>query len=209
MLKGLEAVDGLTEEQQKAINELAGGLLSKNQELLDKLSSTKAKAHEGQSAAEELAAIKALQEQRELEAKQQYDNALKLNAEKYTKQIEELTGKVSAYESEKRESMISGSIAEALKEARVSPLHLDYVTTYFKTQAGLSDDGKVMIGDKSLSDTIKEWAETDSGKAVRLAPDNSGGGAVGGFLSSQSGSGKKLSPAEQRAADINKRLRGS
>jgi len=40
-------------------------------------------------------------------------------------------------------------------------------------------EGKAMIGDKSLSDHIKEWGESDSGKACRIAPKNSGGDGHG------------------------------
>lgn len=204
MLNGLDKIEGLTPEQIEAINGVAGGLISKNEELLSKLSSTKTQAKEGQGAAEKLAAMEALQAQKELESKQNYDAALQLNADKFTAQINELTDKVGAYETKERNTLISKGINDALTELRVNPLHQDLVTTHFSQNAQLID-GKVMVGDKSLSEAINEWAETDQGKSVRLAPDNTGGNANGG-LSSVKGSGKKLTASEQRAADINKRL---
>jgi hypothetical protein len=203
MLNGLDKIEGLTPEQVEAINGLAGGLISKKTELEEKLSRTKSVANENQSAVEKLAALEALQAQKELEAKQNYDEALALNGTKYTKQINELAEKVSLFEQKERNMLIGSSLSEALTQARVNPLHSEYVTSYFKQQAQLVD-GKVLIGDKSLSDAIKEWSETDQGKAVRLAPENTGGNSRGS--TQVSGSGKNMSAEEQRAYDINKRF---
>lgn len=203
MLNGIEDIEGLTPEQIEAINGLATPLISKRDELLEKLNKTKQQSTENQSAAEKLAAMQALQEQKELEDKQNYEEALSMVQSKSQKEIEKLTELVSGYETERKNNLIGGSIQDALTDARVNPLHMEYVSTYFKQQAKI-DDGKVIIGNQSLSDAIKEWAETDSGKAVRLAPDNSGGNANGGTQTS--GSGNKMTDAEKRAADINKRL---
>lgn len=203
MLNGLDKIEGLTPEQIEAINGIAGGLISKKTELEEKLSKTKSMANENQSAVEKLAALEALQEQKELEAKQNYDQALSLNADKYTKQINELSEKVGLFEQKERNMLIGTSLSEALTEARVNPLHSEYVSSYFKQQAQLVE-GKVLIGDKPLSEAIKEWSETDQGKAVRLAPENTNGNSNGS--SNVSGSGKNMTDAEKRADDINKRL---
>jgi phage I-like protein len=203
MLNGLDKIEGLTPEQLEAINGLAGGLISKKLELEEKLSKTKLTANENQSAVEKLAAFEASQAQTELENKQNYDAALALNGDKFTKQINELTEKVGLFEQKERSTLISNSLSEALTEARVNPLHSEYVSSYFKQQAQLID-GKVVIGDKSLSDAIKEWSETDQGKAVRLAPENVGGNSKGS--TNVSGSGNQMSESEQRAFDINKRF---
>ena len=203
MLNGLDKIEGLTPEQMEAINGLAGGLISKKTELEEKLSKTKTAANENQSAVEKLAALEALQQQKELEDKQNYEQALSLNADKYTKQINDLTEMVGSFQQEKRNTTISTSLTEALTEARVNPLHSEYVTSYFKQQAQLVD-GKVVIGDKPLSDAIKDWSETDQGKAVRLAPDNARGDSLG--TKNVSGSGKTMSPEDKRANDINTRL---
>ena len=40
-------------------------------------------------------------------------------------------------------------------------------------------DGKAMIGEKSLSEAVKEWADSDAGKAFCLAPSNNNGDANG------------------------------
>jgi len=203
MLNGLENIEGLTPEQMEAINGLAGGLINKKTELEEKLSKTKTVANENQSAVEKLAALEALQQQKELEDKQNYEQALNLTNDKYTKQINELSEKVGLFEQKERSMLIGSSLSEALTDARVNPLHSEYVTSYFKQQAQLID-GKVVIGDKPLSDAIKEWSETDQGKAVRLAPDNARGDSLG--TKNVSGSGNTMTPDEKRAHDINTRM---
>lgn len=202
-IAGLELSDDVKAQLIEAANKRASGLVTKNEELLGKLSTTKKQANESQSAAEKLAAMEALQEQKELEAKQNYQEALEMTKNKSQKQIEELTAKVQDYEQKERSTLIGKGINDALTETRVNPLHIELVSTYFQQKAQLVD-GKVMIGDKSLSDAIAEWAETDAGKAVRLAPDNSGGNATGGTQTQ--GSGKNMTDSEKRAADINKRF---
>jgi len=187
----------------EAINGLAGRLINKKTELEEKLSKTKTVANENQSAVEKLAALEALQQQKELEDKQNYEQALNLTNDKYTKQINELSEKVGLFEQKERSMLIGSSLSEALAEARVNPLHSEYVTSYFKQQAQLID-GKVVIGDKPLSDAIKEWSETDQGKAVRLAPDNARGDSLG--TKNVSGSGNTMTPDEKRAHDINTRM---
>jgi hypothetical protein len=211
MLKGfeedladLDLPDEVKVQLVEAANKRATGLASKNEELLGKLSSTKTQVKESQSAAEKLAAMEALQAQKELEAKQNYDDALGMVKTQSQKQIDELAAKVADFETKERNTLIGKGINGALTEARVNPLHQELVSTYFKQQAQLVD-GKVMIGDKSLSEAITEWADTDQGKSVRLAPDNSGGNASGG-LTSRQGSGSNMTESEKRAAAINLRL---
>jgi len=201
---GLELSDEIKTQLIDAANKRAGGLVSKNTELLEKLSQNKSSSMESQGAAEELAALKALREQQEQESKKNYDAALNLNSEKYTKQINELSEKVGQFETKERNTAIGNSINDALTEARVNPLYSDLVTNQFKQQAQLID-GKVMVGDVSLSDAIKTWSETDQGKAVRLAPENSGGNSNGGTSKPGSGNGKDTA-SDKRANDINKRF---
>jgi len=203
MLNGLDKIDLTADDAIDQINALASGLINKKTELEEKLSKTKTVASENQSAVEKLAALEALQQQKELESKQNYDEALALTTDKYTKQINELSEKVGLFEQKERSMLIGSSLSEALTEARVNPLHSEYVTSYFRQQAQLVD-GKVVIGDKPLSDAIKEWSDTDHGKAVRLAPDNARGDSTG--TKNVSGSGNNMTPEEKRAHDINTRL---
>jgi hypothetical protein len=69
-----------------------------------------------------------------------------------------------------------------------------------KESVSLSIDGetrKAMMGDKSLSDAIKEWAASDEGKYFIAAPNNNGGGASGGGGGADTASLAKMT-AQQR-----------
>ncbi|MBO9602552.1 MAG: hypothetical protein J7496_08600 [Novosphingobium sp.] len=60
---------------------------------------------------------------------------------------------------------------------------LDTLTAKFSSSAQVvtkGDERTAMIGDKSLSDHISEWAGSDAGKKFVAAPANGGGGAGGG-----------------------------
>jgi hypothetical protein len=202
--EGLELSDEIKTKLIDAANKRAGGLVSKNTELLEKISQNRNSSLESQSAAAELSELKAQRDQQEQESKKNYDSALNLNSEKYTKQINELSEKIGQFETKERNSAIGKSINDTLNELRVNPLYSDMVTTHFKQQAQLVD-GKVMIGETSLSDAAKAWSETDQGKAVRLAPDNSGGNSNGGTNKAGSGNAKETD-SDKRANDINKRF---
>jgi len=199
---GLNLSDEIKTQLIDAANKRAGGLVSKNAELLEKLSQNKNNTLESQGAAEELAALKNLRAQQEQESKKNYESALSLNSEQYTKQINELSEKIGKFETTERNTTIGKSINDALTELRVNPLYSDLVTNQFKQQAQLID-GKVMVGDISLSDAVKTWSETDQGKAVRLAPENSGGNSNGGTSKAES---SNETDSKKRAADINKRF---
>lgn len=202
-IAGLEIPDEVKQQLIEAANKRASGLTAKNEELLGKLTSTKQQAGENQSAAEKLAAMEALQEQKQLEAKQNYQQALDMTTKKSQTQIEELAKKVQGYEEKEKEQVINSEISNQLTELRINPLYQKMATSLFKSQTQLID-GKAMVGEKSLSEAIIEWSDTDEGKASRLAPDNTGGNANGG--TQKSGSGNNMTPSEKRAADINKRF---
>ena len=190
-IAGLELSDDIKATIQTAANKRAEGLMTKNTELLGKVSSFNKQQNQDQSSSEELSALKATIERDKLTAKGNYDEALRLHEEGSSKTIKELSSKVEVFEGEKRERTIDLAIGTQLKEVRINPLHQDAVTGYFKGKTNLVD-GKAMVGEKSLSDAIKEWSDSDSGKASRLAPDNSGGDANGG--TNVGGSGEKMTP---------------
>lgn len=203
MLNGADKIEGLSEDQLKAVNDLAKGVTDKNEELLGKINKLNIVNNQDQSSATELSALKATIEQDKLTSKGNYEEALRLKEEGFSKTVGELSSKVDAFEIKEREQTIDLAINSQLKEVRINPLHQDAVTGYFKGKTNLVE-GKAMVGEKSLSDAIKEWSESDSGKASRLAPDNSGGDANGG--TQVGGSGEKMTDSEKRASDINKRF---
>ena len=74
--------------------------------------------------------------------------------------------------------------------------------TKFSNGATVIADGenrKAMMGDKAVSDAIKEWAGSEAGKKFVAAPVNSGGGAPGG---SGGGSAKTMTRAEYDANPV-------
>ena len=155
---GIDLPDEVKTKLIEAANKRASGLVTKNDELLSKLSVSKSSVTESQGAVEKLAALEALQAQQELENKQNYDAALSLNSDKFTKQIDELINENNSFKEEKRNTLIGKGITDELTKARVNPLYLDLVNTQFKSQAQLTD-GKVMVGDISLSDAIQRAAD--------------------------------------------------
>lgn len=202
-ISGLDLSDDVKKQIGELANKRAEGLVTKNTELLSKITKLNVVTNQDQSSATELSALKATIEQDKLTSKGNYEEALRLKEEGFSKTVGELSSKVDAFEIKEREQAIDLAINSQLKDVRINPLHQDAVTGYFKGKTTLIE-GKAMVGEQSLSDAIKEWSESDSGKASRLAPDNSGGNANGGTQTS--GSGEKMTDNEKRAADINKRL---
>ena len=179
MLNGVTDIEGLTPEQIEAVNGLASGLVNKNQELLDKLNANKKQANDEESAAEKLKALEAKLEREQLESKQNYQDALKLKEQEYTSTLDKLNNSVS-----EKDQLIHKLLVENGLQAELSALNVNKDLLPM-IQSGLSalatvNDGQAMIGDKSLSEYLKEWAETPAGKASILMPQNNGTGANGG-----------------------------
>jgi hypothetical protein len=84
--------------------------------------------------------------------------------------------------------LIDNGLTDELVKNGVAPQFLAATKAMFAGQAQIVADGDTRvakIGDKSVSDFVKEWAGSDEGKHFVKAPDNSGGGSQGG-----NGSGK-------------------
>lgn len=87
--------------------------------------------------------------------------------------------------------LVETRLNDALSSVGIKPEFNKAVKAMFLQQAQVIADQEgrsVKIGDKAATDFIKEWAETDEGKAFILAPLNIGGGSHGGG----SGQGKKI-----------------
>lgn len=92
-----------------------------------------------------------------------------------------------AHESESnftRQLLVDNGLVDALTKAGVTePVKLKAAKAMLTSGVQLVVDGdvrKAMIGDKPLSDAIKEWAGSDEGKHFVTAAQNAGGGAGGG-----------------------------
>ena len=74
----------------------------------------------------------------------------------------------------------NGLTAELTKAGVTNPALLKAATTMLRNGAQVVADGEnrvAKVGDKPLSDFVKEWAATDEGKHFISAAGNSGGGA--------------------------------
>ena len=198
MLNGLDKIEGLTPEQLEAINKLAGGLISKKTELEEKLSKTKTVANENQSAVEKLAALEANLEREQLESKENYQGALSLKEKEFNAQLEKLTIGLGEKESLIHKLLVDNGLAAELVALGVNKDLMPLIQQGFSAKATIVD-GQAMIDDKSLSDYMKEWAETPQGKASRTAPANNGGDGNGGGGLPQAKQMKDMNGAERTA----------
>lgn len=166
------------------------GLKNKNRELLGKLRDAEGVKPEDLAAAE-TRAEKA--EQALAEATKQV-KALTTERDKAVKALET----ESAFTSK---LLIQDGIKSALIGAGVKDEDfLDALSAKFMSGASVAVDGaerRAMLGDKPLSDALKEWAGTDAAKKYIQAPLNGGGGAPGGGGAGGSG---KVASADQFAA---------
>lgn len=175
----LDLPDEVKQQLIDKANERASGLVNKNSELLEKLGKTKT---EYSSSASELERLKqfeqaALREQEE--AKGNYKQALEMAQSESQKQVEQYQVQLQEKESMLTKLLIEDGLNKALDGVNINPSLKAGAEAMLRSQAQLAD-GKAMIGDKSLNDAVKEWAESDTGKAFCLAPENTGGGASGG-----------------------------
>ena len=179
MLNGLDKIEGLTPELQAQINLLAQGLVDKNNDLLGKLSAGK---QDGVTGAAELEALRVFKQNSDVsaaESAQSYTDAKQLTADAHAAELLKSNGRGDVAEAQLKTLLIDNGLSAALDAVDINK-SLKAGAVAMLQAGAIITDGKAMIGDKSLSDAVKEWAETDAGKAFCLAPNNSGGGAEGG-----------------------------
>ena len=179
MLNGIDKIEGLTPEQQAQINVLAQGLADKNTDLLGKLSAGKEQGSESAAELENLRLFKQSADQKLLEEGQQYEEAKQGLIKTHGEELLKANGLAGTYEAQLKTLLIDNGLSAALDAVDINK-SLKAGAVAMLQAGAIITDGKAMIGDKSLSDAVKEWAETDAGKAFCLAPNNSGGGAEGG-----------------------------
>ena len=179
MLNGLDKIDGLTPEQVDAVNKLAGGLINKKSELEEKLSKAKGSLSAEESAQEKLSLLEASIEQDRLLAKENYTGALSLKEQEYNTALERLTTGATEKDALIHKLLVDNGLSAQLVQYGVSRDLMPLIQQALSSQASIID-GQAMIGDKSLSEFMKEWAETPQGKASRVAASNTGGDGIGG-----------------------------
>lgn len=167
-----KAVKDATDKLQESIDRLE----TKNKELIGENRKLKAA---GEIKPEDLTAAEDRADKAEARVKELDGEVKKLAGErdKAVKSLETETGFTQKLLIQ--DGLKSALIANGVKDED----HLDVLTAKFAGGASVKVEGEnrtALYGDKPLSDFIKEWAGTDSGKKFVEAPINSGGNAPGG-----------------------------
>lgn len=160
----------MTEEEFKALQAEKEALLNKNRELLSELRTAKNKNKE----IDPENYSKVLDENDALKSEL---NKIKNDLGLKTKDIEQLTGKLTEKENYLKNLTLENSLNEQLTKVGVKAELLPAVKALLKGQASVNENN-VLIGDKAINDFMAEWSATD-GKAYIQAPANSGTGATG------------------------------
>lgn len=163
---------------QEKLEELLGrfeALEESNKGLKADLAKAKAKAKGAEIDPEEHAALQT--QVAELTDKlNKTDKTAKSEIEKLSKSLAEKDSALTTY-------LLDAGLTDALAKQRVRPELMDAAKALLRTQATIKADGgnyQAVIGDKPLTDYVKEWSATDSGKHFVLPDGSSGGGAGGG-----------------------------
>lgn len=168
----------ITPEIQAAIDaavDLAtSGLKTKNQELLDKNKKLmKGQEIDPQTVVDLEAQIDKLQT--ELSTSQKL-------AKETGKSLETLQNELKAETGFTQKLLIDNGLTDELVKNGVAPQYLAATKALFAGQAQIVAEGDTRIakiGDKAVSEFVKEWASSDDGKHFIKAPENSGGGSQG------------------------------
>lgn len=159
-----------------AVDEATDGLIKKRDELLGEVKQLR----KGQEIKpEQLEAIESERDQLQDQLKQA-NKELKKAQDAAKSATEALEG-----ESNFTRSLLidNGLTAELTKAGVTNPALLKAAIALHKGSVTIEADGDkriAKVGDKSLSDHLKEWAGSDEGKHFVAAQNNSGGGANGG-----------------------------
>lgn len=163
---------------QEKLEELLGrfeALEDSNKGLKADLAKAKAKAKGAEIDPEEHAALQT--QVAELTDKlAKADKTAKTEIDKLSKSLTEKDSALTTY-------LLDAGLTDALAKQRVRPELMDAAKALLRTQATIKADGgkyEAVIGDKALTDFVKEWSATDSGKHFVLPDGSSGGGAGGG-----------------------------
>ena len=175
-----------TEEEIKAaVDAATEGLKSKNSELLGKIKKLSEVADKVKdididsllAAKTELEDIKKKGDEEKGEYKKLYDT---LKAEK-----DKETGKLVSDLSAAKETILAmnkkNAVVSAITSSGISipaPL-FEIAINNILPNIAVADTGKAMVGDKKVTDFVKEWAVSEVGKHF-VVSGNSGGGANGG-----------------------------
>jgi len=163
----------------EAANKRAEGLANKNAELLVKVSKTETLSAAEKAKLVELEAFKSTAEIEAAKAAENWNQASELQKAAWEKEKQALLEENTSYKQSESKRLITDGISSQLNEIKLNPLFANTTKAFFESQSKVID-GKAMIGDKTQSEYIQEWSQSDEGKAYCLAPQNSGGDGLGG-----------------------------
>lgn len=157
-----------------AVDNAKAGLQAKNQELLDKNRKLmKGQEIDPQTVIDLEAKIDKLQSDLVIAGK---------SGKESVKILEALQGQLKTETGFTQKLLIDNGLTDELVRNGVAPQFLAATKAMFFGQAKVISDGDTRaarIGEQSISDFIKTWAESDEGKYFIKAPENSGGGSQG------------------------------
>jgi exonuclease VII large subunit len=99
-----------------------------------------------------------------------------------TKQIETLSKQLTEKDGAVSKYLIDSQLTDQLAKAGVKPEFMDAAKALLKSNASIkADNGEytALIGDKAITEAIKEWSTGEQGKHFVSAPTNQGSGANG------------------------------
>lgn len=99
------------------------------------------------------------------------------------KAFEALQGQLKAESAFTQKLLIDNGLTDELVKNGVAPQFLPATKAMFSGQAQIIAEGETRvakIGEKTVSEFVKEWAASEDGKHFVTAPANGGGGSQGG-----------------------------
>ncbi len=158
-----------------AVDSAKAGLQAKNQELLDK----NKKLMMGQ----EIDPQTVIDLEAQIDKLQGDLSTAHKSGKESVKTLEALQAQLKAETGFTQKLLIDNGLTDELIKNGVAPQFLAATKAMFAGQAQIIADGDTRvakIGDKSVSDFVKDWAASDDGKHFVSAPANGGGGSQGG-----------------------------
>jgi len=179
-----------------AIEEATGGLKAKNTELLAELKKARKSA---EITPEQLSEVEAERDklQSDLQAAHKQVKDATKAAETASKALEQETGFTQKL------LIDNGLVGELTKHGVTNAAHLKAAQAMLRAGVQIVADGEnrvAKVGDKALSDYVKDWAASDEGKHFVAAPINTGGGAGGGGGKGGSVDTSKMSATQKMEA---------
>lgn len=113
-----------------------------------------------------------------------------------SKEVEKLSTTLNELDTNLKTTKLENTLNDELSKLKIKPTALSLVKTALKAESKFGEDGSILIGDKSITDYLTEWVNTDVGKDCIMPSGNVGSGASGGNNTSQSVDISKMTPTQ-------------